>query len=98
MKQSGGTSGRLACLDDAVRERFVLRFGPEVAAWCDALPGVSDHATLERRIETLASMVPGLSPERVLGWCRAMAVLFAAPRARAGRDDAETRFLAALAA
>lgn len=61
------------------------------------LDGVADLATLERRIGTLASMVPGMSPERVLGWCRAQAALFAAPRVRAGREDARTRFLLALA-
>uniref|UniRef100_A0AAU3GS97 Aminoglycoside phosphotransferase family protein n=1 Tax=Streptomyces sp. NBC_01401 TaxID=2903854 RepID=A0AAU3GS97_9ACTN len=62
-----------------------------------ALDGATDLAALERRIETLAALVPGLSPRRVLAWCRALAILDAAPRMRAGRDDAETRFLVTLA-
>ncbi|MFI0240588.1 aminoglycoside phosphotransferase family protein [Streptomyces sp. NPDC016845] len=62
------------------------------------LEGAADPATLERRIEGLAALVPGLSPERVLRWCRALGVLAAVPRVCAGRDDAEIRFLLALAA
>lgn len=61
------------------------------------LEGVEGLATLERRIEKLAAMVPGQSPDRVLGWCRALAALIAVPRVCKGRDDAETRFLMALA-
>ncbi|MFE3776262.1 aminoglycoside phosphotransferase family protein [Streptomyces sp. NPDC059122] len=60
------------------------------------LEGVADPAMLEQRIEELAALVPGLSPRRVVGWCRALAALIAVPRMCAGRDDAETRFLMAL--
>ena len=62
-----------------------------------ALEGVVAPAALEQRIEELAALVPGMSPHRVLGWCRALAALVAVPRMCAGRDDAETRFLMALA-
>ncbi|WP_406146378.1 aminoglycoside phosphotransferase family protein [Streptomyces sp. NBC_01012] len=62
-----------------------------------ALDGATDLAALERRIEKLATLVPGLSPRRVLAWCRALAILAAAPRMRTSRDDAQTRFLVALA-
>lgn len=61
------------------------------------LEGVADPAVLEQRVEELAALVPGMSPGRVLGWCRALAALTAIPRMCAGRDDAETRFLMALA-
>ncbi|MGW0486082.1 aminoglycoside phosphotransferase family protein [Nonomuraea sp. NPDC003214] len=61
------------------------------------LEGAGDLAVLEQRIEELAALVSGLSSHRVLGWCRALAALIAVPRVCAGRDDAETRFLAALA-
>ncbi|MFF0629526.1 aminoglycoside phosphotransferase family protein [Streptomyces sp. NPDC004296] len=60
------------------------------------LEGVADPAMLEQRIEELAALVPGLSPRRVVGWCRALAALIAVPRMCAGRGDAETRFLMAL--
>ncbi|MER8090698.1 aminoglycoside phosphotransferase family protein [Streptomyces sp. NPDC087532] len=59
--------------------------------------GVAGRAMLEERVEELAALVPGLSPHRVLGWCRALAALNAVPRLCAGRDDAETQFLMALA-
>jgi streptomycin 6-kinase len=62
------------------------------------LVGVADPVMLEERIEELAALVPGLSPRRVLGWCRALAALIAVPRLCAGRDDAETKFLMTLAA
>ncbi|MFF9511488.1 aminoglycoside phosphotransferase family protein [Streptomyces sp. NPDC014727] len=61
------------------------------------LEGVTDPAMLEQRVEELAALVPGLSPHRVLGWCRALVALIAVPRMCAGRDDAETQFLMALA-
>ncbi|WP_345034676.1 aminoglycoside phosphotransferase family protein [Streptomyces sannanensis] len=61
------------------------------------LEGVADLAQLEQRIEQLATLVPGQSPDRVLGWCRATSVLNAVPRICARRDDAETRFLMNLA-
>ncbi|WP_399895430.1 aminoglycoside phosphotransferase family protein [Streptomyces sp. BBFR51] len=61
------------------------------------LEGVAGPAVLEQRIEEPAALVPGMSPRRVLGWCRALAALIAVPRRCAGRDDAETRFLMALA-
>ncbi|MFE7311512.1 aminoglycoside phosphotransferase family protein [Streptomyces sp. NPDC057555] len=60
------------------------------------LEGVADPAMLDQRIEELAALVPGLSPRRVVGWCRALAALIAVPRMCAGRDDAETLFLMAL--
>ncbi|MFJ5280934.1 aminoglycoside phosphotransferase family protein [Streptomyces parvulus] len=59
--------------------------------------GVADPAVLEQRVEELAALVPGMSPRRVMGWCRALAALVAVPHVCAGRDDAETRFLMALA-
>ncbi|WP_217163313.1 aminoglycoside phosphotransferase family protein [Streptomyces sp. AC512_CC834] len=61
------------------------------------LHGVTDLAVLEARIEELAALVPGQSPQRVLGWCRALSAATAVPRMCAGRDDAETRFLMSLA-
>ncbi|MGW3209958.1 aminoglycoside phosphotransferase family protein [Streptomyces sp. NPDC001135] len=61
------------------------------------LEGATGPAMLERRIEKLAAMVPGQSPDRVLGWCRALAAPIAVPGVCGGRDDAETRFLMALA-
>ncbi|MFF7145845.1 aminoglycoside phosphotransferase family protein [Streptomyces nodosus] len=61
------------------------------------LEGVAEPAVLEQRVEELAALVPGMSPRRVLGWCRALTALIAVPRMCAGRDDAETQFLMALA-
>ncbi|MEV6166101.1 aminoglycoside phosphotransferase family protein [Streptomyces sp. NPDC052052] len=61
------------------------------------LEGVTDPAVLEQRIEELAALVPDLSAHRLLDWCRALTALTAVPRMCAGRDDAETRFLMALA-
>ncbi len=61
------------------------------------LEKAADLRALEERAGELAAAVPGLSADRVLGWCRALAVLNAVPRIRARRDDAETRFLVALA-
>jgi streptomycin 6-kinase len=60
------------------------------------LEGAEGLARLEQRIEKLAAMVPGQSPDRVQGWCRALAALIAVPRICKGRDDAETQFLMAL--
>ncbi|MDX3073421.1 aminoglycoside phosphotransferase family protein [Streptomyces sp. NPDC088354] len=60
------------------------------------LEGVTDPAALDARIEELAAMVPGQSPERVRGWCRALAALNAVPGICARRDDARTRFLMTL--
>ncbi|MFG3052352.1 aminoglycoside phosphotransferase family protein [Kitasatospora sp. NPDC048239] len=62
-----------------------------------AVDGVTDRAGLERRIAGLTTLVPGADPQRVLGWCRALAATVAAPRAAAGRRDAETVFLLDLA-
>ncbi|MEU8029354.1 aminoglycoside phosphotransferase family protein [Streptomyces sp. NPDC049099] len=61
------------------------------------LDGVLDLDVLEGRIEKLAEMVPGQSPDRVRGWCRALSPLIAIPRICARREDAETGFLIALA-
>ncbi|MFF7725860.1 aminoglycoside phosphotransferase family protein [Streptomyces sp. NPDC008001] len=61
------------------------------------LEGVTDPAMLEKRIEELAALVPGLSPHRVLDWCQALAAVNAVPGLCAGRDDAKTEFLMALA-
>ncbi|MCP9962507.1 hypothetical protein LUX05_16085 [Streptomyces somaliensis] len=44
------------------------------------LGGATGPAVLEERIGELASLVPGQSPDRVRGWCRALAVLNALPR------------------
>lgn len=61
------------------------------------MAGVEELVELERRVEELAALVPGQSSGRVLAWCRAVAVMDAASRLCAGRNDAETRFLVALA-
>ncbi|MFF1470763.1 aminoglycoside phosphotransferase family protein [Streptomyces mirabilis] len=61
------------------------------------LDGVVDRVELERRIEELSVLVPGLSPDRVLGWCRALAALIAVPRICERRNDSETEFLVRLA-
>jgi len=61
------------------------------------LAGVRTRVELEQRVETLAELVPGQSPDRVLAWCRAVAAAEAASRLCARRDDARTRFLLALA-
>ncbi|GCD46547.1 aminoglycoside phosphotransferase family protein [Streptomyces paromomycinus] len=61
------------------------------------LDGVTTFAALEERARELAALVPGQSPDRVLGWCRSLAVLNAALGICARRDDAKTRFLIALA-
>ncbi|MFJ6140844.1 aminoglycoside phosphotransferase family protein [Kitasatospora sp. NPDC092286] len=61
------------------------------------IDGVTDRPALEERITGLTALVPGSDPERVLAWCRATAVLIAAPRAAAGRRDAGTAFLLELA-
>ncbi|AUY54608.1 aminoglycoside phosphotransferase [Streptomyces sp. CB01881] len=67
----------------------------------DLVDWVIDGATglpgLERRIAGLTALVPGADPRRVLDWCRASAVIIAAPRVAAGRQDAGTVFLAELA-
>ncbi|MFF3275082.1 aminoglycoside phosphotransferase family protein [Streptomyces chrestomyceticus] len=61
------------------------------------LDGVTTPAALEERVGELAALVPGQSPDRVLDWCRSLAVLNAALGICARRDDAKTRFLIALA-
>ncbi|ROR35370.1 aminoglycoside phosphotransferase family protein [Kitasatospora cineracea] len=43
------------------------------------LEGAADLAGLERRIAALAALVPGLSPDRLLAWCRALSALTANP-------------------
>ncbi|MFE5207774.1 aminoglycoside phosphotransferase family protein [Streptomyces sp. NPDC056600] len=70
---------------------------PDFDAVDRVLDGVSDLPALERRTERLASLVPGQSPDRVLAWCRALAVFEAVPALCAGRDDARSRFLRTLA-
>ncbi|MER6362389.1 aminoglycoside phosphotransferase family protein [Kitasatospora sp. NPDC001527] len=62
-----------------------------------ALDGVTDGAALAARIGGLAALVPGADADRVLAWCRATAVVIAAPRLAAGRRDAGTLFLRELA-
>lgn len=70
---------------------------PDVDAVDWVLAGTVDFATLRQRIGRLAELVPGQSPDRVLRWCQAFAIIVAAPRIWARRDDEETRFLIALA-
>ncbi|MFE4830740.1 aminoglycoside phosphotransferase family protein [Streptomyces sp. NPDC056672] len=70
---------------------------PDFDAVDRVLEGAADFAVLEQRIEELAALVPDQSPHRVLGWCRALAALIAVPGRCAGRDDAQTQFLMALA-
>ncbi|WP_329034828.1 aminoglycoside phosphotransferase family protein [Streptomyces sp. NBC_00178] len=60
------------------------------------LAGAEEMAGLTAGIDGLARLVPGLSQDRVLAWCRALAVLEAVPRLRTGRDDPTTRFLLSL--
>ncbi|MFD9066880.1 aminoglycoside phosphotransferase family protein [Kitasatospora purpeofusca] len=62
-----------------------------------ALDGVADPAALSARIAALTALVAGADADRVLAWCRASAVLVAAPRVAAGREDAGTVFLRELA-
>ncbi len=62
-----------------------------------ALDGVTDPAALSTRIAALAHLVPGADADRIHAWCRAAAVLIAAPRLTAGRRDAGTAFLRELA-
>ncbi|MCX4759076.1 aminoglycoside phosphotransferase family protein [Kitasatospora purpeofusca] len=62
-----------------------------------ALDGVADPAALSARIAALTALVAGSDADRVLAWCRASAVLVAAPRVAAGREDAGTVFLRELA-
>ncbi|THA23893.1 aminoglycoside phosphotransferase [Streptomyces sp. RKND-216] len=87
-----GPGGRLVAIDPRPA------WGdPDFDAVDWVLDGVSDLAALKRRTAELAAMVPGLCPDRVLGWCRVQAPLAAVPRVCAGRDDEQTRFLLALA-
>ncbi|MEV6533709.1 aminoglycoside phosphotransferase family protein [Streptomyces sp. NPDC051639] len=61
------------------------------------LDNTTDQTMLDSKIAELAARVPGMSPHRVLSWCRALAPVIAIPRICAGRDDAQTRFLTDLA-
>ncbi|MEU8950864.1 aminoglycoside phosphotransferase family protein [Streptomyces sp. NPDC048489] len=61
------------------------------------LDSATDRTVLDSRIAELAAQVPGMSPDRVLSWCRALAPAIAIPRLCAGRDDAQTLFLTTLA-
>ncbi|MEV6978634.1 aminoglycoside phosphotransferase family protein [Kitasatospora sp. NPDC093806] len=61
------------------------------------LDGVTDPAALTTRIAGLTALVPGADATRLHAWCRATAVLIAAPRLAAGRTDAGTSFLRELA-
>ncbi|MFE3268910.1 aminoglycoside phosphotransferase family protein [Streptomyces sp. NPDC059215] len=61
------------------------------------LDNTTDQTVLDSKIRELAALVPGMSPHRVLSWCRALAPVIAVPRICAGQDDAQTRFLTALA-
>lgn len=60
------------------------------------LDAVMSRTDLDGRIAALCPLVPGSDPARVLAWCRAIAPIVAAPRLAAGRDDADTAFLAEL--
>ncbi|MDY0815423.1 aminoglycoside phosphotransferase family protein [Kitasatospora purpeofusca] len=62
-----------------------------------ALDGVAGPTALSARIAELTALVAGADADRVLAWCRAAAVLIAAPRVAAGRADAGTAFLRELA-
>ncbi|WP_405640495.1 phosphotransferase [Streptomyces uncialis] len=70
---------------------------PDFATVDWVMAGVEEHAELTRRADELAALVPGQTAGRVLAWCRAAAVIDAASRLCAGRDDEQTRFLVALA-
>ncbi|RAJ47086.1 streptomycin 6-kinase [Kitasatospora sp. SolWspMP-SS2h] len=88
-----GPGGRLVAIDPRPT------WGdPDFDAVDWALEGVTDLAALRRRTDRLAALVPGLSPDRLLAWCRALSALTAVPRTHAGRgEDPQTRFLARLA-
>ncbi|MER6443107.1 aminoglycoside phosphotransferase family protein [Streptomyces sp. NPDC001185] len=61
------------------------------------LDNATDQTMLDSKIRELAARVPGMSPLRVLSWCRALAPVIAVPRICAGQADAQTRFLTDLA-
>jgi streptomycin 6-kinase len=70
---------------------------PDIDAVDWVFEGATDLAGLQRRIKTLAALVPGQEADRVLGWSRALAVVLAVAGISAGRDTPETRFQIALA-
>ncbi|WP_436737007.1 aminoglycoside phosphotransferase family protein [Streptomyces sp. BBFR102] len=86
-----GPGGRLVAIDPRPA------WGdPDFDAVDWVLDGVSRAEVLEERAAALADLVPGLSADRVRAWAHALGALLAASAARAGRDDARTRFLLGL--
>ncbi|WP_371792137.1 aminoglycoside phosphotransferase family protein [Streptomyces sp. NBC_01471] len=65
-----GPAGRLVAIDPRPTNG-----DPDFDAADWAVDGVTDEAGLRRRIAALAPLVPGMSADRVLGWCRATAPL-----------------------
>ncbi|MFE7749630.1 aminoglycoside phosphotransferase family protein [Streptomyces sp. NPDC057428] len=86
-----GPGGRLVAIDP----RPALG-DPDFDAVDWVLAGAGEMAGLTAGIDRLAKLVPGQSPDRVLAWCRALAVVEAVPRLRTGRDDPTTRLLLSL--
>ncbi|NEC16420.1 phosphotransferase [Streptomyces sp. SID8014] len=83
-----GPGGRLVAIDPRPA------WGdPDFDAVDWVLDGVSGAEVLRERAVALADLVPGLSTDRVRAWAHALGALPAASAARAGRDDARTRFL-----
>ncbi|MFD3365392.1 aminoglycoside phosphotransferase family protein [Streptomyces albidoflavus] len=86
-----GPGGRLVAIDPRPA------WGdPDFDAVDWALEGVSTPEALRERTALLAGLVPGLDADRVHAWAHALGALLAAPAARAGHDDARTRFLLGL--
>ncbi|GGS57852.1 aminoglycoside O-phosphotransferase [Planobispora rosea] len=67
----------------------------------DAVDWVLARATevdeVEGNVTRLAALVPALDPDRLMGWCRAAAVMIAVSRLNRGLHDQETRLLTELA-
>ncbi|MGW4458896.1 aminoglycoside phosphotransferase family protein [Streptomyces albidoflavus] len=86
-----GPGGRLVAIDPRPA------WGdPDFDAVDWVLDGVSSPEALRERTALLAGLVPGLDAGRVHAWAHALGALLAAPAARAGHDDARTRFLLGL--
>ncbi|GAA3441960.1 aminoglycoside O-phosphotransferase [Planomonospora venezuelensis] len=61
------------------------------------LAQVAELRELEENIAHLAALLPDLTPDRLMDWCRATAAMIAIPRLNRGLFDRKTRFLLRLA-